>query len=166
MKETPVDESSQSNVIYNDSIMNGPHPSQLELASPVMKTSDAKRSNTDPTYSTIPDIPTPNDTSQICALKEKTHAGDPRRAYQVPNAILRTPHPITGVVYTDINPGKKRGDNLLISLDAGSMYQEDRTASQKGMKGENDEESLVDIAATSNREQKLSNYPTSTAPTF
>jgi hypothetical protein len=120
MKETPVDESSQSNVIYNDSIMNGPHPSQLELASPVMKTSDAKRSNTDPTYSTIPDIPTPNDTSQICALKEKTHAGDPRRAYQVPNAILRTPHPITGVVYTDI---KKRGETL-VNLDAGSMYRQ------------------------------------------
>ena len=33
--------------------------------------------------------------------------------YQVPNPIIHTPHPITGVVYTDINPQKtKKGQKV------------------------------------------------------
>ena len=41
-------------------------------------------------------------------------SSDTNQTYQVPNPIIRTPHPTTGVIYTDINPQKtKKGQKAL-----------------------------------------------------
>ena len=42
-------------------------------------------------------------------------SGDENRnhTYQVPNPLIHTPHPITGVIYTDINPQRtKKGQKV------------------------------------------------------
>ena len=35
-------------------------------------------------------------------------SGDTNQTYQVPNPIIHTPHPTTGVIYTNINPQKTK----------------------------------------------------------
>ena len=45
-------------------------------------------------------------------------AGERDPTYQDPSTITHTPHPITGVIYTDINQEKKKKEERAIEVDA------------------------------------------------
>jgi hypothetical protein len=53
-------------------------------------------------------IPDPHQPGPANSVKEGIQTGSANHSYQVPSTIIRTPHPNTGVVYTDINPERKK----------------------------------------------------------
>ena len=57
--------------------------------------------------------------SKSCQAKEEIPAVN--TIHQIPSAIIRTPHSITGVVY--VSKERKREKDILISADAGSTFQ-------------------------------------------
>jgi hypothetical protein len=86
------------------------HPSTS--ASPVMReTPAAGPSDADQEHkasSTTMLTPDPHRPGPASSVKEGMLTGSANHSYQVPSTIIRTPHPNTGVVYTDINPERKK----------------------------------------------------------
>ena len=59
--------------------------------------------------------------ADVVVVKKLSSAGDTDPTYQEPSTIPHTPHPITGVIYADINLETKKKVQRLIVMYAGPI---------------------------------------------
>jgi hypothetical protein len=109
-KEAPVDMNGDVNHTYQDPIpiTYTPHSSQTGS---VVKMPAAVSDDIDPMYSVITAHDSTNDhLGHPCpaSTEEETPASDANPTYQEPGSITHSAHPISGVIYTDINQEKKK----------------------------------------------------------
>jgi hypothetical protein len=109
-KEAQVDKSGDVNHAYQDSIPTT-CTTHLSQTGSVVKMPAAVSDDIDPMYSVITAHDSTNDhlgQPFPASTEEETPASDANPTYQEPGSITHSAHPISGVIYTDINQEKKK----------------------------------------------------------